>query len=73
MPALAGDMECVERVLFDEATIAARIAEMGSQLAHEYADKEPVIICVSAWWGAIRTCSSNRGNKYGGPVIQNKC
>lgn len=36
----------VERVLLDESTIQARLAEMGAEIAREYADNPPLIVGV---------------------------
>lgn len=35
----------VEEVLLDENTLHKRVAELGQQLAEEYAEKDPVLIC----------------------------
>ncbi|MBF7096917.1 hypoxanthine phosphoribosyltransferase [Alkalibacter mobilis] len=36
----------IKDVLIDEKTLADRVAEIGSQLAEEYKDKNPLVICV---------------------------
>lgn len=36
----------VERVLLDESTIQARLAEMGAEIARDYADNPPLIVGV---------------------------
>lgn len=38
--------EGIERVLLTEEEIAAKVAEMGAALTEEYADKNPLFICV---------------------------
>ena len=36
----------IERVLFTEKTIAARVEQLGAELTARFADKRPVLICV---------------------------
>lgn len=36
----------IERVLFSEEQIKARVAELGGQLTAEYKDKYPVVVCI---------------------------
>lgn len=36
----------IEKVVFSEEQIQARIKELGAQLSRDYADKKPLIICI---------------------------
>ncbi len=36
----------IESVMYDEQTIAARVREMGLQIASDYADTKPLMICI---------------------------
>ncbi len=36
----------IERILLSEAQIQARVKELGAQLAEDYRDKNPVMICI---------------------------
>jgi hypoxanthine phosphoribosyltransferase len=36
----------VEEILLDSPTVAARVAELGAQLATDYADRDPVLVSV---------------------------
>ncbi len=36
----------LERVLIDEATLRARVAELGAQISADYADKTPLLVCI---------------------------
>jgi hypoxanthine phosphoribosyltransferase len=36
----------IEKILISEAEIKAKIAELGKQITHDFAGKEPVFICV---------------------------
>jgi hypoxanthine phosphoribosyltransferase len=36
----------LEKLLFDEATIAARVAELGGQISKDFAGRNPLFICV---------------------------
>ena len=36
----------VERLLFTEEEIAARVAELGEQITKDYAGKRPVVVCI---------------------------
>jgi len=39
-------MEQIGKVLFDEETIAKRVAEMGAEITRDYQEKELVVICI---------------------------
>ncbi|WP_206831463.1 hypoxanthine phosphoribosyltransferase [Alicyclobacillus fructus] len=36
----------LERILFDEETLQAKVAEMGATLSRDYAGKTPLLICI---------------------------
>ena len=36
----------IERVLFTEKTIAARVEQLGAELTARFGDKRPVLVCV---------------------------
>lgn len=36
----------LEKVLFDETTIMARVAELGGQISNDFAGKQPLFICI---------------------------
>ncbi|WAH37349.1 hypoxanthine phosphoribosyltransferase [Alicyclobacillus dauci] len=36
----------VERILFDEQTILAKVEQLGAQLSSDYRDKNPLFICI---------------------------
>lgn len=36
----------VERILFDEQTIQAKVAQLGTELSADYQDKDPIFICI---------------------------
>ena len=36
----------IERVIFTESEIKARVTELGQELAFEYRDKEPLVLAV---------------------------
>lgn len=38
--------EDIEKILFDEETIARRVAELGKALNRDYAGKNPLVICI---------------------------
>lgn len=41
-----GYEQLLDKVLIDEATLAARVAELGVQLSHDYAGKDPLLVCI---------------------------
>ena len=36
----------IESILFSEAQLRSRVAELGAQLTAEYADKHPIVVCI---------------------------
>ena len=36
----------IKRVLYSEETIQAKVAELGDRLAKDYADKNPIVVCI---------------------------
>ena len=47
MPAVAMELEeDVAQVLLSEGQIAARVAELGAQISHDYAGKDLMLICI---------------------------
>jgi hypoxanthine phosphoribosyltransferase len=41
-----GHEPLLEKVLIDEQTLSARVAEMGAQISQDYAGKDPLLVCI---------------------------
>lgn len=43
---ITNEQNDIERVLFTEEQIKARVAELGAQITAEYKDKYPIVVCI---------------------------
>lgn len=43
---ITNEQNDIQSVLFSEVQIRGRVAELGAQLTAEYADKNPLVVCI---------------------------